>query len=104
MQMTANAVDHLRLAGGSSLAERIGLYVLVEQLVRIELRAISRQLNQTQTLSMIGNESPDCPGPVHGMAVDNQIDLVRGLFEHALQEFDKRGVPEFALEDHEVQC
>jgi hypothetical protein len=34
---------------------------------------------------MIGDESPDGFGPMHGMAVDNQIDLVCGLFEHALQ-------------------
>lgn len=102
--MTANAVDHLCLAGGSILAERIGLHVLIEQLVGIELRAISRQLNQTQTLSRIGDEPPDGSGPMHGMAVDNQIDLVCGLFEHALEEFDERGVPELALEDHEVQC
>ncbi|CAB3774917.1 hypothetical protein LMG29542_08299 [Paraburkholderia humisilvae] len=85
MQMAANAVDHLRLAGWPTLAERIGFHVPVEQLVRIELRAISWQLNQTQTVSMIGDESPDCPGPMHGMAVDNQIDLVCGLFDHALR-------------------
>jgi hypothetical protein len=62
MQMTANAVDHLRLAGRPALAERTGFHILVEQLVRIELGAISWQLNQTKTVSMIGDESPDCPG------------------------------------------
>jgi hypothetical protein len=56
--MTANAVDHLHLAGESILAERIGLHVLIEQLVGIAFRTISRQLNQTQTLSMIGARFP----------------------------------------------
>jgi hypothetical protein len=36
------------------------------------------------------------------MAVNNQIDLVCGLFEHALQKFDERGVSKLVLEDHEV--
>jgi hypothetical protein len=35
MQMTTNRADHFRLSGRSAFAERIGLDILVEQLVRI---------------------------------------------------------------------
>jgi hypothetical protein len=77
---------------------------LIEQLVGIEFGAVSRQLNQTQALSLICNGLPDRPGPMHGMAVDNLIDLVCGLFEHSLQEFDKHCIPELSFEKHDAQC
>ena len=41
MEMTAQAGDHLRLIGRATLAQGVGLDVLVEQFVRIQFRAVA---------------------------------------------------------------
>lgn len=52
MQMTSDATDHLRFAGWSDLAKRIGFHVLIEQLVRIRPGAVAWRSNQSQALGM----------------------------------------------------
>jgi hypothetical protein len=61
MQVTPDIPDHFRLAGRSALAERVGLHVLIQQLVRIQLGTIPRQPDQAQAqaCSVIGNEPLD---------------------------------------------
>ena len=48
MQMTTHGFDHLRFVGRPTFAQRIGLHVLVEQFVGIELGAISGQPDQAK--------------------------------------------------------
>ena len=64
----AHGTDELGLVGRTALAQSVGLDVLVEQFVGVELRAVP------------GNELAHSDAAVHRMAVDNEDDLGRAVF------------------------
>lgn len=59
MQVPANGADHFRLTGRAAFPERVGLHVLIEQLVRVQFGTVPRQPDQAQALSVLGNETLD---------------------------------------------
>ena len=50
MQMTTHGSDHLDAVGRSALAQGVGLDILIEQLVRVQLRAVAGEDDQPQAL------------------------------------------------------
>ena len=56
MEMAAQAGDHLRLVGRSTLAQGVGLDVLVEQLVGVQFGAVAGQPDQAQSLGVFSDE------------------------------------------------
>ena len=56
MQMAAHDAHELRLVPGPTLSHRIGLDILVEQLIRVEFRAIAGQQDQSQVLPLLDHE------------------------------------------------
>ncbi|KVD68227.1 hypothetical protein WI88_32940 [Burkholderia ubonensis] len=102
MQATPNFPDHVRFVGRAALAERVGFHVLIQQLIWVQLGTITRQPNQAQAISVLGDELLDSNGPVDRMTNDDQIDLPDSLLEQVLQEFNEPRVLERAAEDNEV--
>jgi hypothetical protein len=49
---------------------------MVEQLHRVQLRAVARQEVQLDALGMASNPAADRLGPVHPMAIHDQVDLL----------------------------
>lgn len=76
VQMTAHGGDHLRLVPRAALAQGIGLHILVEQLVRVQLRAIPGHHNQPQPLVVLRDKLCGLAGSVYWMAIYDQIHLV----------------------------
>ena len=57
MQMAAHGGDHLGLVGRSALAQGIGLYILIEQLVRVQFRAVAGQADQAKAIRIVLHEA-----------------------------------------------
>src|SRR6266545_3785535 len=76
-----------RLGCGAAAAERVGLDVLVQELGRVELRAVAGQELQLDQLGARGDPGADLLGAVHRMPVEDQDDLLSvGLAEEASEE------------------
>ena len=56
MQVASDVPDHFLFAGRTALAQRVGLHVLIQQLVRVQLGAVARQSDQTQAIGVFGGE------------------------------------------------
>lgn len=103
VQVAAHGLDHFALVGRAALAQRIGLDILIEQLVRVELGAIARQQYQAQLRRVGLHKALDDARLVNRMAVHDQTDLARDLLEQSAQKLNEQRRPEFALEDHKGQ-
>ena len=101
VQMAANPGHQLGAIGRSALSEGVGLDVLVEQLVGIELRAVPGQMDQAKPFPVVGDEAPGAGRAVHRMAVDDQIDPPRGLPQEPFHEVDEAAAVEPSPEHHE---
>ena len=86
-----------------ALAQCVGLDVLIEQLVGVQLGTVARQADQSKTMRVVGHEASGNGPPVYWMTIDDQIELALGLPQQALHELDEHRVMKLALEDHERQ-
>jgi hypothetical protein len=99
MQMATNAVNHLGFVGRPALAHRVRLHILVQQLVGVQFRAVSRQANRAQALGVVSHKLRHGTRSMHRMSIDDQVDFAGRLLEQALHEFDEHRVLELPLED-----
>src|SRR5690606_41395432 len=74
MQVAAHGAHELCLMPRSALPYRIGLDILVEQLIGVEFRAIAWQQDQAQACPLPGHKLFHPAGLVHGVSVHDQID------------------------------
>jgi hypothetical protein len=74
-QIGPKLFGELRGRAGTPPAGRVRLHILVEQLHRIQLRALAGQEVQLDPLGMSSNPGADQLGPMHGVAVHDQVDL-----------------------------
>ena len=72
--MATHGTYELRLVPRSALPYRIGLHILVEQLIRVEFRAIAWQQDQAQAVPLPGHKLFGQTGLVHGMSVHDEVD------------------------------
>ena len=75
MEMAAQAGDHLRLVGRSTLAQGVGLDVLVEQLVGVQFGAVAGQPDQAQSLGVFSDELLRRRRPMHRVPIHDQVEL-----------------------------
>ncbi len=103
MQMTAHGTHEFSPVSRPALAETIGLDILVEEFVRVKLRAVARHPDEPQPRRVLFHQAPNLAGPVDRMPVHNQIDPARELLEQSRQEaHEDRGL-ELARKHHEGQ-
>ena len=79
MQMAADGGDHLGSVGWPALAQGVGLDVLVEQFIGVELWAVAGQDDQAQSFRVGSHKALGKTGAMHRMAVHNQIQPARRL-------------------------
>ena len=103
MQMAAHDGDHLGLVGRSALAQGIGLDILIEQLVRVQLGAVAGQADQANAIRVVLHEAFCSDRAMHRMTVHDQIELALDLSEQALYELDEHRILKLALKHHERQ-
>src|SRR5579863_5709748 len=103
MQMAAYASHEFCPVGRPALAEPVGLDVLVQQLVGIQLRAVARHPYEPQSRLVLVYKALGLAGFVHRVPVHDQIDPAVELLEQPLHELHKDGRFELALEYHEGQ-
>src|SRR5712692_1806067 len=72
MQMAPHGRHQFAAVGRSTLTERIGLDVLIEQFVRIQLRAVPGHENQPQSVVVIRDKTLRGRGTMHGVAVEDR--------------------------------
>src|SRR3954452_21136428 len=104
MQMATHGGDHLGSVSWSALAQGVGLDVLVEQFIGVKLWAVAGQDDQAQSFRVSSHKALGKTGAMHRMAVHNQIQSARGLFEQPLDELYKALGLEFSLKHHKGQC
>ena len=102
-QIRPNLLHHFRLIFRALPTHRIGLDVLIEKFVRIQLRTVPRQVEQPEVLSMPMNPAFDLSGTMHRMTIHNQKDLPPVLFDQPPKKVDHHRSGESLREDHERQ-
>ena len=103
-QMGADLGHELLLVPGALASNGVGLGVVVEELVGIEVGSVGGQEEDLDTALLGGDPVAHPLGAVDGMPVDDQEDLsATRLLEQSAQELEEHAQAELPLEDHEAQ-
>ena len=102
-QIRPNLLQHFRLIVRALPTHRIGLDVLIEKFVRIQLRTVPRQVEQPEVLSMPMNPAFDLSGTMHRMTIHNQKNFLPVLFDQPPKKVYHHRSIESLLEDHKCQ-
>ena len=102
-QVTPHIAHHLGLGARTPPSQRVGLDILIEQLVRIEVRAVARQEKEANLPPMACQPSFHTPGHMHRMPVHDEKDCASRMTDQSLQEHNKHEDREILVEDHECQ-
>src|ERR1700687_4902201 len=84
-------------------ADGVGLDVLVQQLVGIELRAVARKKEDAQATLVLREPRLGNPRPVDRVPVQDEEDLPPDLAHQPFQKLEEHRCPELFFKDHEVQ-
>jgi hypothetical protein len=103
LMIDADVADHFLSVQRAGAAHGVGLDVLIEILVRIELRAVAGQKVNAQDIAMAFEPAGRGFGHMHRMAVDDQENFPPVLAQQPAQESQKDDGGETLLEDHELQ-
>ena len=101
-QMRAHLPHQLKAMFGSAPTDGIGLGVVVEELVGIQVRPIGGKKEQLDLALLRRDPFANAAGPMNGVPVDDQKDLpMARLFEQTFEELKEDAQTELPLEDHE---
>ena len=87
-QIRPNLLQHFRLIVRALPTHRIGLDILIEKFVRIQLRTVPRQVEQPEVLSMPMNPAFDLSGTMHRMTIHNQKNFLPVLLDYLPKKLD----------------
>ncbi len=102
-QVSANLRDYLRAILRSSPAHGVRFHVVVEQLVRVEIRAVPRQLKKTDGILVAFDPARNLFRSMHRVAVDDQVDLARALPNQTPEKLQEHLRSESLAENQERQ-
>lgn len=102
-EVETNIANHLWLVLGSLATYGIGLDILIEQFVRIQLGTIVREKEQADVTPMSLDPPFDFARTMHRMTIYDQKDLAGALTYEPTQERDHDVANEILFEDHEGQ-
>lgn len=102
-QIRPNLLHHLRLIFGTLPPDGIGLDILIEKFVGIQLRAVARQVKQPDAFPIPIYPLFDLPGTMHRMSIDNQEDFLFVLPDQPPQKVDHDRCGKSLVEDHKGQ-
>jgi hypothetical protein len=81
----------------------IAFDIMVEQFVRIKFGAVTREKDEMDFLSIRLHPFLYSLGTMHGMTIDNKVDLTGILAHQAPEKFQENFCIETFLEHHEIQ-
>jgi len=102
-QIRPHSAHHFRLILWALLTHRIGLDILVQKLVRIQLRAVAGQVEQPNLFPALVYPMLGASGPMHRMAIHNQKHLPRILLDQPAKKLDHYLRRESLFEYHKGQ-
>src|SRR5712692_10387410 len=85
-QVAPQVFLHLRLVARTPPAQGVGLHVLIEQFVRVQVRAVAREEKEMNLLPVACHPSLQMFGHMHRMFVDDEKDLASGMPDEPSQE------------------
>ena len=104
---TPKKASHIRnellLIVSTLTSHGIALYVLIEHLVRIQLRTVSREEEQPHLFPLSGSPRLHLGTPVDRMTIEDQKHHALALADQPLEEIDQHFGREAFLKDHEVE-
>ena len=104
---TPKKASHIRnellLIVSTLTSHGIALYVLIEHLVRIQLRTVSREEEQPHLFPLSGSPRLHLGTPVDRMTIEDQKHHALALADQAPEEIDQHFAREALLEHHEVE-
>ena len=84
-QVTSHVSHHLRFVARTPPPDRVGLDVLIEQLVRIEIRAVAGQEHEANLPPMACHPLFDAMGRVDRMLVNDEKDFAARPRSHGIE-------------------
>ena len=90
------------LVTGALTTQGIAFDILIEQFIRVELRAIAGKEDQTNPRLIFLDPVLHTAGAMHGVTVNNEIDPAITLAEQAPEKLQEHLGSEALLEHHEV--
>jgi hypothetical protein len=102
-EVPPHVVHRFGVVPGALPSDRVGLDVLVEELIGVEMRAVARQEEQAEMPAMALHPSGHRRGGVHGVLVHDEEDRPLGVAEEPAQKPDEHRRGALALKDHERQ-
>src|ERR671919_413114 len=97
-KVAAQVPHHLPLGAGPPATRGVGLDILIQELPRVQFRAVGRQVDQPNLCLVALHPRPHFSGDMHWMAVHNQINLPTPVPNQATQKVDEHLPIEVLLE------
>jgi len=102
-QVRPDLAHHFALVLRALAANRIGLHILVEQFIRIQLWTVSRQKDHPHGLAMGFEPLLHFSGTVNRMTIYNEVHVPPTVFHKPLEKLDHHRTGEPLFEHHECQ-
>src|ERR671919_358978 len=102
-KVAAQVPHHLPLGAGPPATRGVGLDILIQELPRVQFRAVGRQVDQPNLCLVALHPRPHFSGDMHWMAVHNQINLPTPVPNQATQKVDEHLPIEVLLEHPEPE-
>ena len=103
IQIRPNVPDHLLLIMGATPAHRVALHILIQILIGIQIRAVAREIKNSDSILMPFEPLLHLGRDMNGMLVNNQKDIPGDLAEQTSQKLRKHLALEPLLKNHKVQ-
>src|SRR5690606_25558665 len=100
-EIPTHALGEIVTGVGPLTADGVVLHVLVQHLVRVQLRAVTRKPDHPDSLLMLCEPEGDQLGAMQGMAIDDQVDTLLVLPDQTPKKAQEHRDREVLLEDHE---
>ena len=102
-KVASEALYHLRLIPRAASANRIGLHILVEQLIRIQFGTVAWQEEYPYSVGVLVQPALQLCRPMDRVAVDNEVHSSLNLAQKPPEELQKYLSAKPLLEHHEMQ-
>jgi hypothetical protein len=102
-QVATQVAHHLPLGAGPPAAPGVDLDILIQELSRVQFRAVGRRVDQPNLCLVAVHPPTHLPRGMHRMAVQNQIDLLPPVPDQAAHKVDEHLAIAVFLEHPEPQ-
>lgn len=102
-KIAGDVFTHRFYVGRPAAAHRVALDVLIQILVGIQVRAVSRKIKQSYPSSFRSQPLLHRSRPVDGMTIHDEINPAWHLPLQSSQKIDEHPAPKFLVQNHEIQ-